>query len=47
MPTSAASTEVEEALKFTRCSKVEDLMDTHEHFDHTKRAQKLKKGTVN
>ena len=47
MPTSAASTEVEEALKFTGCSRVEDLIDTHEHFDHTKRAQKLKKGTVN
>src|SRR5580765_6347805 len=39
--------EVEEALRFTGCAKVEYLMDTHEHFDHAKRVQKLKKGTVN
>lgn len=39
--------QVQEALKFTRCSRVEDLIDTHEHFNHTQRAEKLKKGTVN
>ena len=39
--------EVEEALKLTGCSEVKYLINTHEHFDHTKRAQKLKKGTVN
>ena len=35
--------QVEEALKFTGCSKVNYLIDAHEHFDRTK----LKKGTLN
>lgn len=27
--------EIEEALRLTGCSKIEYLIDTHEHFDHT------------
>src|SRR5512147_1684079 len=27
--------EVEEALRLTGCARVEYLIDTHEHFDHT------------
>jgi hypothetical protein len=39
--------EVEEVLKFTGCSKVEYLIDAHEHFDRTQKGTKLMKGTVN